>query len=273
MARLIPIDDPDDPRVAAYRDVRERDLVGRQDLFVAEGEVVLRVLARSPLCAPVSLLLAEKRVAGLTEIIDALPQDTPVYVAGQAVMDRLVGFPIHRGILALGRRTAAPAAAELLAGLPEEVLVLALCGIANHDNLGGLFRNAAAFGVQAVILDETCADPLYRKAIRVSVGAALITPFARLRSGEEMLDLLRGHGFEPVALSPRGAVTLAELPRSARTAVVLGAEGPGLPEDLLSRTKAVRIPMADGFDSLNVAVTAGVVLHHLRFVARPSGRA
>jgi hypothetical protein len=201
MAELIPIDDPDDPRVAAYRDVRERDLVGRQGLFVAEGEVVLRVLARSRLCEPVSLLLADKRVGGLTEVIAALPAETPVYAASQAVMDQVVGFPIHRGILGLGRRRATPTAGELLAGLPTEALVLALCGIANHDNMGGLFRNAAAFGADAVILDDTCADPLYRKAIRVSVGAALATPFApgagRKPARTFGLARLRGPGPEP----------------------------------------------------------------------------
>lgn len=251
--------------------MRERDLVGRQGLFVAEGEVVLRVLARSRLCEPVSLLIAEKRLEGLTPITGALPPDLPVYVAGQAVMDAIVGFPIHRGILALGRRQSEPAAGDLLAGLPEDALVLVLSGIANHDNMGGLFRNAAAFGADAVILDSDCCDPLYRKAIRVSVGATLITPFARTPEGADLLGLLSEQGFETLALSPRGEITLAEASRAPRAAVMLGAEGPGLPEAVLKNTKAVRIPMADGFDSLNVAVTAGIVLHHLAFTARRGG--
>jgi tRNA G18 (ribose-2'-O)-methylase SpoU len=242
--------------------------VGRQGLFVAEGEVVLRVLARSPLARPQSLLLAEKRVAALTDVIEVLADDTPVYCAGQAVMDAVVGFPIHRGILALGRRTQEPTVAELVAGLPEEALVLVACGIANHDNMGGLFRNAAAFGADAVVLDADCCDPLYRKAIRVSVGAALVKPFARAVAGEDLLGALAAAGFELLALSPGGAQTLAETPRARRTAVLLGTEGPGLSKAVLERAKAVRIPMADGFDSLNVAVTAGVVLHHLAFTAR-----
>ena len=241
--------------------MRERDLVGRQGLFVAEGEVVLRALARSPLMEPLSLLIAEKRLA-------ALPDGTPVYVAGQAVMDAVVGFPIHRGMLGLGRRRTIPRVQGLLAGLPDEALVLALSGIANHDNMGGAFRNAAAFGVNAVILDASCCDPLYRKAIRVSVGATLLTPFARLDDGEDLLDVLAAEGFEALALSPRGRETLSELPRARRAAVVLGAEGPGLEADLLQRARTVRIPMAGGFDSLNVAVTTGVVLHHLAFAAR-----
>lgn len=248
--------------------MRERDLVGRQGLFVAEGEVVVRVLARSPLVRPQSLLLAQRRVAALSDVIAALPDDVPVYAAGQAVMDAVVGFPIHRGILALGARAAEPSADDLLAALPDEALVLVLSGIANHDNMGGLFRNAAAFGADAVILDPACCDPLYRKAIRVSVGAALIKPFARLREDEDLLEVLERRSFQPLALSPAGDTTLAQTARASRTAVLLGAEGPGLSKGLLARTKTVRIPMADGFDSLNVAVTAGVVLHHLAFAAR-----
>jgi tRNA G18 (ribose-2'-O)-methylase SpoU len=248
--------------------VRERDLVGRQGLFVAEGEVVLRVLARSRLAQPQSLLLAEKRVAALEDLVESLADGVPVYSASQAVMDEVVGFPIHRGILALGRRTAEPSPSELLAALPQDALVLVLCGIANHDNMGGLFRNAAAFGADAVLLDSACCDPLYRKAIRVSVGAALIKPFARMSPEENLLSMLEAQGFQALALSPGGEQTLAETVRARRTAVLLGAEGPGLSKTVLERAKAVRIPMADGFDSLNVAVTAGVVLHHLAFAAR-----
>lgn len=242
--------------------------MGRQGLFVAEGEVVLRVLARSPLVEPQSLLLAEKRLAALADLIEGLADGVPVYSAGQAVMDQVVGFPIHRGILALGRRVREPTPLELLASLPGEALVLVLCGIANHDNMGGLFRNAAAFGADAVLLDSACCDPLYRKAIRVSVGAALMKPFARMDPDEDLLAMLAAQGFEALALSPGGRLTLAETTRARRTAVLLGAEGPGLSKAVLERAKAVRIPMADGFDSLNVAVTAGVVLHHLAFAAR-----
>jgi tRNA G18 (ribose-2'-O)-methylase SpoU len=141
--------------------------------------------------------------------------------------------------------------------------VLCLIGIANHDNVGGIFRNAAAFGAAAVILDPATCDPLYRKAIRVSVGGALIVPFAQLDAGEDPLDLLQSHGFDALALSPHGAQTLDAITASGRTAVLLGAEGAGLPPDLLSRANTVRIPMAPAFDSLNVATTSGIVLHHL----------
>ena len=267
MAQLIPIDDPADPRVAGYAQVRERDLVGRQGLFMAEGEVVVRMLAGSRLCEPVSLLLAEKRVEGLAEILSVLHPDVPVYVAGQAVMDALVGFPIHRGILALGRRRAAPSVGDLLSGLGPEALILVLCGIGNHDNMGGLFRNAAAFGADAVLLDADCCDPLYRKAIRVSVGASLVTPFARMERGQDLVASLEQAGVRAVALSPAGEGALAGLRRAPRMAVLMGSEGPGLSADVLARVRTVAIPMAPGFDSLNVATTAGIVLHHLGFVA------
>ncbi|MDR3513735.1 MAG: RNA methyltransferase [Caulobacteraceae bacterium] len=269
MARLVPIDDPDDPRIAAYRDVRERDLVGRRGGFIAEGEVVLRVLlGGASRHAAASLLVAAQRVAKVGPLVEPLPPEVPVYVASQAVMDAIVGFSIHRGLLAHGLRAPEAGAEALLAGLPERALVLVLFGIANHDNMGGLFRNAAAFGADAVLIDETSCDPLYRKAIRVSVGAALKVPFARLAPGTDPLALLEAAGFEALALSPAGAEPLAGLRRPARAAVLLGAEGPGLPDELLRRARTVSIPMASGWDSLNVAAASAVVLHELSIVRR-----
>lgn len=263
MPIIVSVADPDDPRIADYRVVRERDLVGRQDLFVAEGEVVVRHLVRTPLHEPVSLLVAEKRLKALEPLIAHLPHSVPVFSATQDVMDRVVGFPIHRGILAIGRRRIMPSADELLAASPPRAMILVLFGVANHDNMGGILRNAAAFGAAAVILDSACCDPLYRKAIRVSVGAALIVPFARLGSGEDALELLHRCGFEPIGLSPSGATAVSEVACPDRAAVLLGSEGQGLPENVLARTNSVRIPMASGFDSLNVATASGIVLHHL----------
>jgi tRNA G18 (ribose-2'-O)-methylase SpoU len=260
---LIAIDDPEDPRIAPYRAVRERDLVGRDGHFIAEGEVVLKVLLGSARHRATSLLLAENRVAGLLPLLADLPSDIPVYRASQGVIDAIAGFSMHRGILALGRREALPSAETLLAGLGQRALVVALFGIANHDNIGGIFRNAAAFGADAVLLDGRCCDPLYRKAIRVSVGASLIVPSARLDPGQDALALFERHGFEAVALSPAGATPLASLVRPSRVAALFGTEGPGLPADLMRRTRTVAIPMAGGFDSLNVATTSGIVLHHL----------
>ncbi len=265
MTVLQDIHDPFDPRIAAFTQVREKDLVGRDGIFIAEGEVVVRRLVGSAEVEPVSLLLARKRFEGMADLIAALPSGVETYLADQDVMDAIVGFPIHRGILATGRRRQVRKASQLLAGLPADATVLALSGIANHDNMGGLFRNAAAFGVDAVLADSDCCDPLYRKAIRVSVGAALAMPFARLARGEDLISVLTEAGFQPLALSPKGEVRLVDLRPARRRAVLMGAEGPGLPDTYLARSETVTIPMANGFDSLNVATTAGIVLHHLRF--------
>ena len=170
MPTIIPIDDPADPRLEPYRDIRERDLVGRQGRFIAEGETVLRVLAGQQRFRPLSVLIAAKRLEKLAPILDTLADHAPVYLASQPVLDGIVGFELHRGILALAEKAPETSADDLLAGLPATALVMALVGISNHDNMGGLFRNAAGFGVDAVLLDPTCCDPLYRKAIRVSVG-------------------------------------------------------------------------------------------------------
>jgi tRNA G18 (ribose-2'-O)-methylase SpoU len=239
---FIRIDDPDDPRIAAYRDIRERDLSGREGLFIAEGKVVLNVLFSARRFEVRSVLLLENRVAGMRDTLGAAPEGIPIYVASQEVMDRIAGFHLHRGILALGCRRAGDRLPELIESLPEKALVVALVGISNHDNVGAIFRNAAAFGADAVLLDETSCDPLYRKAIRVSLAEA---------------------GFEVLALSPGGKLDIAEISRAARTAVVLGAEGEGLPASLLATLRTVRIGMAPCFDSLNVAAASAVVLHHL----------
>ena len=261
------ITDPDDPRIGAYRHIRERDLVGRDGLFIAEGEVVLRVLLAGTLHEPVSLLIAEKRLAALAPMIAGLPPDVPVYTAAQPVMDTIAGFPIHRGILALGRRRALPDAGALLAAAGPQAIAVVLFGIANHDNMGGIFRNAAAFGASAILLHGDCCDPLYRKAIRVSVGAALTVPFAYLSAEVDAVDLLAEHGFTPLALSPAGGRPLGAVAAGGRVAVLLGAEGEGLPGAILARVPSVRIEMAGTLDSLNVATASGIVLHHLAFEA------
>lgn len=260
---ITPISDPGDPRVALYLDIRDRDRIGRDGVFVAEGEVLLRVLlGRRSRFAPVSVLVAADRAPTLLPTLPESP-GIPVFVVEPAVMDRIVGFPIHRGVLAIGRAGTSRSAAEMLAAAAPPALVVAALGIANHDNIGGIFRNAAAFGAAGVLLDAQSCDPLYRKAIRVSTGSALTVPFARLAPGEDAVTVLLAAGFDVIALSPRGQATLAETRPSPRTAVLLGTEGPGLPGDILARVRTVRIPMADGVDSLNVAVTSGIVLHHL----------
>lgn len=259
----IPVSDPDDPRIEAYRAVRERDLAGRHHRFIAEGEVVLRILLKQSRFRIESLLLSESRLAALEDALDRLPPDVPVYTANRAVMDAIVGFPIHRGILAVAHRSPLPPVEDLLRQMPEDALVVGLIGLANHDNVGGIFRNAAAFGAAAVLLDQETCDPLYRKAVRVSVGGALVVPFTRVASADAMVQVLQAAAYDVIALSPSGREILSQVTPSRRTALLLGAEGPGLPADLLARTRTVSIPMSGGFDSLNVATTSGIALHHL----------
>jgi tRNA G18 (ribose-2'-O)-methylase SpoU len=265
-SRIVPIDSADDPAIAAYTRVRERDLVGREGLFVAEGEVVVRVLASRSRFAVRSLLLERRRVQGMRDVIERLDDRVPVYVAPQDVMDAIVGFPIHRGVLALGERGLDLHADEVLR---REGMLVALVALTNHDNVGGVFRNAAAFGAGAVLLDRATCDPLYRKAIRVSAGAALVVPFARCGDALDLVERLERDGREVLALTPQGEVTLDEVARepvttSTRRAIVLGTEGAGLPPEVLARARRVRIAMAPGWDSLNVAVASGVALAALR---------
>jgi tRNA G18 (ribose-2'-O)-methylase SpoU len=263
----ISITDPADPRIAVFRDIRERDLVGRQGLFIAEGEVVLRTLLQSERHRPKMVLIDERRLEGLAPLLEGLGDAVPVYVAARGVLDGIAGFPLHRGILAAGECGPPLAPAELLAPAGPRV-VLVLSGIANHDNLGGIFRNAAAFGAAGILLDADCCDPFYRKAIRVSVGTTLTLPFAKLAPGDDIVDLLHDFGYETLALSPAGSEGLAAGIGAPRTAVLLGTEGPGLPAELLARARSVRIPMAEGVDSLNVATTSGIVLFALSQAAR-----
>ncbi len=256
------IDDPTDPRVAPYLSIRERDLAGRHGRFIAEGKVVLNVLFSSARFAPESVLVLENRLPGLAETLKKAPPDLPVYAASQDVMDAIAGFHIHRGILAVGRKLPPELPETLASALPAQALVLVLVGLANHDNVGAIFRNAAAFGVDAIFLDQACCDPLYRKAIRVSVGAALKVPFASGTDAASLADMLDKLGFAQLALSPAGAADLRDLARPERLALFLGTEGEGLPESLLSRLCTARIGMAPGFDSLNVAAASAIALHH-----------
>ncbi|WP_173931934.1 RNA methyltransferase [Chelativorans sp. Marseille-P2723] len=262
-SRLIRISDPEDPRIYTYRNIKERDLVGREQRFVAEGKVVLDVLLSSGRFQAESVLLRENRVAGMAPLLARLPDNVPVYVAEGAVMDTIAGFPMHRGVLAIGLRGPEERLEALLARMPEEALVVALCGISDHDNMGAIFRNAAAFGADAVLMDASSCDPLYRKAIRVSVGGALEVPFVREGSADALVDILQEKGFRVLALSPSGKDDIKSVKRAPRTALLLGAEGPGLPQRLIKRLPSVRIPIRSDFDSLNVAAATAIALHEL----------
>jgi tRNA G18 (ribose-2'-O)-methylase SpoU len=260
------ISDADDPRLADYRALKERHLNAESGRFVAESERVVRRLLASAL--PVhSVLVTPPRLRALEDALEApdaagAPRaDVPVYVAAQPVLDAIAGFHVHRGCLAIGER---PVARALPAGARGVVVLEDLVDV---DNLGAIARNAAAFGADALVLSPRCADPFYRKAIRVSLGAVFDLPIVRLGRWPEDLEILRKLGFSLVAavLSP----TATPLPRfrpPPRWALLLGAEGPGLsPETVLRCNHSVTIPMStsNGVDSLNVATAAAVLLYAL----------
>lgn len=253
-----------DPRVEAYTSIRERDLTnGHGGRFIVEGKVTLETLLTRGRFEIESLFLCETRLAPLADILAKVSASVPVYVASQGVMDEVAGFPMHRGVLACGVKGAPTAPRDILpADGPSTALLLA--GLSNHDNVGACFRNAAAFGASAVLLDETSCDPLYRKAIRVSSGTTLWLPFAHGGTGASLIESAEATGHEVWALTPDAAAEpLPSLKVPDRVALLMGAEGPGLPRDLIARARPVRIPMTDGFDSVNVATAAALALSHV----------
>ena len=259
---MIPVSDPHDPCLAPYVSIRERDLTGRSDgRFIVEGKVTLGILAERSRFVVESVFLGESRVEPLQETLAKLGDDIPVYVAPQEVMDQVAGFPIHRGVLACGRKGEALSLDDVV---DHAHTLLVLNDISNHDNVGAAFRNAAAFGAGGVILDERSCDPLYRKSIRVSAGSALWLPFHHGGTGAEHLAALSRAGFAIWAMTPRAdATALHDMPVHGRIAILLGAEGPGLPDELIREASPVRIPMAEGFDSINVATAGAITLSHL----------
>ena len=264
--RLIRIEDPADARIAEFTAMGDRDLAGRGDRFIAEGRVVLQALmdaeAGDRRFVLEKALILENRVEGLADLLERMDEACPIYVAGRAVLDAAVGFAMHRGVLAVGRHVPAPSLAEFLKRMPEQALLMAACGIANHDNVGGIFRNAGVFGADGVLLDAACCDPLYRKAIRVSVGAALRVPFCRGGSISDLVEALVSEGFAVAGLSPQGAEALGGFEPGRRLALLAGTEGEGLPADILKSVKTLRIEQAPGMDSLNVATASGIALWH-----------
>jgi tRNA G18 (ribose-2'-O)-methylase SpoU len=254
---LPPIDilDADDPRVGDYRQLKERFLNAEGGRFVAESERVVRRLVGSGLRVH-SVFLTEPRLATLA---DALGGPFPVYRAPQALFDRVAGFHVHRGCLAVGER---PAATAIPAGART---VLVLEDLTDVDNLGAIARHAAAFGADAILVSPRCADPFYRKAIRVSLGAVFTLPIVRLARWPDDLERLRADGVSLAAavLDP-DATPLASFQRPARLALLLGAEGPGLtPAARALCDHHLTIPMSPGADSLNVATAAAIFLYAL----------
>jgi tRNA G18 (ribose-2'-O)-methylase SpoU len=261
--------DINDPRVEVFRDVRDRDLRGRQGIFMAESEMVVQRLLRTPERLH-SLLLSPAKYVRLAPDLKDLSVDCPVYVADLKIMESIAGFHIHRGVLAAGWRPIEQDLVfdRLLDRLPADgpCTVLAASGINNSDNIGGLFRTAAALGVEEMLLDGRCCDPLYRKAIRVSMGHVLSVPWVVEGDLPGALRRLQEFGFRITAAEsgPRSC-GLGDQPKGGRRVVVVGAEGHGLDEDVLDVCdEIVEIPMSRGVPSLNVVVAAGIVLAAVR---------
>ncbi|MEM9569876.1 MAG: RNA methyltransferase [Pseudomonadota bacterium] len=267
-ANIIKITDRGDPRIAPFIDVRERDLTGGADgRFIVEGKVPLSILLTRSRFEVDSLFLGESRLAPLSELLAAVPENVPIYTAPQALMDEVAGFPIHRGILACALKGSPLSLDDIMSANPgpeRKERLLVLNQISNHDNIGAAFRNAAAFGVDGVLLNGQSCDPLYRKAIRVSSGSSLWLPFHHGGSGEAQIAALKAAGFTVWAMTPRSdAASLQSLRIPDKLAILLGAEGPGLPEHLIDLAQPVRIPMQAGFDSVNVATAGAIALAHV----------
>ncbi|HEY3684377.1 MAG TPA: RNA methyltransferase [Streptosporangiaceae bacterium] len=266
MADLVPVSDPGDARVAAYVRLRDtnlrRSLEAEHGLFIAEGEKVIRraVAAGYPVR---SLLMEPRWAAPLADLLDGV--DAPAYVAEQAVVDAVAGYPVHRGALAEMGRTPLPAVRDVLAG----ARTLVVCeDIVDHTNVGAIFRCVAALGVDAVLVSPRCADPLYRRSVKVSMGAVFTVPYARMTDWRAGLGEVAGAGFRLLALTPApDAVPLAEAvdaARGDRCALLLGTEGDGLSARWSGAADVrVRIPMSRGVDSLNVSAAAAVACYEL----------
>jgi len=231
--------------------------------FIAEGVLVVDQLIKSRF--PVhSVLVTNQRVDSISSVLDSVPESVPVFCASQQIMDEIVGFPIHRGLLACGLRIPNPDPLELARS--SRALVV-LEDLSNHDNVGSVFRSVAALGGEGigVWMSERCCDPLYRKALRVSMGHVLNVPFAIVGSLSERLGELRSMGYTTIALTPDNrAFTIDESLEQGieKPALLLGAEGAGLSEEALrAADQCVRIPMTFGVDSLNIAVAAAVSMH------------
>jgi tRNA G18 (ribose-2'-O)-methylase SpoU len=259
----IDVDDPLDPRLADYVGLTDAQLrrrhEGTQGVFVAEGRLVVERLLRSSW--PVrSVLVRPERLADLEPALAGCP--APVYVASREVMRGVAGYDVHRGVLAIGERREPHDAFDLLRA---SVRVALFEGITDHENLGVLFRNAAALGIDGVLLDPTCADPLYRRAVRVSMGEVLHVPFARLPDFPRELLHLQQLGFTLIALTPhRESTAIDDIDPLAveRAVIALGNEARGLSAATLNAASVwARIPMARGVDSLNVAAAAAIAFH------------
>jgi len=278
------VNDPDDPRLDNFRDLnsidRRPDLPTGKGLVIAEGVLVVQRMLASRF-TPLAFLGTDRRLTELAAVLVAAAGRTPFYRASAEVMAQVVGFHLNRGVLAAARREPEPTVAQAVDGART---VAILEGVNDHENLGSIFRNAAGLDVDAVVFGSGCADPLYRRAVRVSMGHALLVPYARSVDWPADLVMLKDKGFRLVAMTPDGEASalpdaMAAL-RDQPVAVLVGAEGPGLTRAVLRLSDVrARIPMSRGTDSLNVATAAALAFYErarsaaLRSEEEPGNRA
>jgi tRNA G18 (ribose-2'-O)-methylase SpoU len=295
VADLITVEDPDDPRLRDYTGLTDVELRRKREpaegLFIAEGEKVIR-RAMEAGYEMRSMLLSAKWIDVMRDVIDELP--APVYAVSPELAEQVTGYHVHRGALASMQRRPLPAADELLAGNARRIVVMEAVddhtdigamsasgeqdeagqrvaifeGFVDHANLGAAFRSAAALGIKAILLSPDCADPLYRRAIKVSMGAVFSVPHARFDAWPAGLDAVRDAGYDILAMTPdEKATPLDKLnpERFERCAIMLGSEGHGLSSYALrAADERVRIPMSAGIDSLNVAAASAVAFYATR---------
>ncbi len=262
MAELVAVTSADDPRLADYRDLRDvelrKSLEAAHGLFLAEGEKVVRRAVEAGY-APRSFLMAERWLPGLADLLEST--DAPCFVMTEALAEEVTGFHVHRGALASLARTPLPDLDDVLAGARS---VLVLEDLVDHTNVGAVFRSGAAMGFDAVLLAPRCADPLYRRAVKVAMGAVFSVPWTRLEDWYDALPALSARGFTTMALTlAEDSVPIEEAVHGVdRLALVLGSEGHGLsPRWEAAADVRTTIPMAPGIDSLNVAAASAVACY------------
>jgi tRNA G18 (ribose-2'-O)-methylase SpoU len=262
MSQLLEVTDPADPRLADYRDLRDvqlrKALETTHGLFLAEGEKVVRRAVEGGF-TPRSFLMAPRWLDGLADVLETT--DAPCFVLSEALAEEVTGFHVHRGALASLERRALPSLDSVLEGARS---VLVLEDVVDHTNVGAIFRSGAALGFDAVLLAPRCADPLYRRSIKVAMGAVFATPWTRLPDWYDALPSLSALGFTTVALTlaPDSTPIEEAVAGLDKVALVLGSEGHGLSERWeRSADRRAIIPMQDGIDSLNVGAAAAVACY------------
>lgn len=253
--------DSSDPRLSVFQNLKDKDLK-RGGQFIVEGKFILETLLTRSRFKTYSVLISENRIEPLKPLFSRIEAPIPVYVVSSQLIEKIAGYDVHRGILAAG--ICDPSQNILPANLTDISKIAVLSNIANPDNIGAIFRNAAGLGIETVILDLQCCSPLYRKATRVSMGATLVLPWVQGGSVENIIANLHERGFSSYALSLQSAERLEDVQFGKRCAFVFGEEAYGLAPHVQRLCKAVTIPMANGTDSLNVAATSAIVFDAAR---------